>query len=156
MFGSEVLDVAIGLVFIYPVLSLVCSAACELIESFLKGRAAYLKRGMTDMLNDPAGSGIVREIYNHPLVSSLFHGEYSLSQTGNLPSYIPPANFALALMDIVGLCGPRAGAAPAVLAPVPPLGAPVSPDWVRATILANSAFSPHVSQALLTLADSAG
>ncbi len=160
MFGSEVLDVAIGLVFIYLVLSLISSAACELIESFIKGRAAYLKRGLKDMLNDPAGDGIVREIYNHPLVSSLFHGEYSLGRTGNLPSYIPPGNFALALMDIVGLWGPRATATPASpssgLPPAPPPGAPVSPDWVRNTILASSAFSPHVSQALLTLADSAG
>ncbi len=32
MFGSTVLDVAIGLVFVFLLLSLICSAASELIE----------------------------------------------------------------------------------------------------------------------------
>jgi hypothetical protein len=142
LFGSEVLDVAIGLVFVYLVMSLICSAACELIESFLKRRATYLERGLKEMLSDPQASGIVRQVYNHPLVNSLFRGKYEADGRGNLPSYIPPANFALALMDIVGLSGPAA------LTP--------SPEWVRNTIQGNSNLTPHVSQALLTLADAAG
>jgi hypothetical protein len=154
VFGSEVLDVAIGLVFVYLVLSLICSAACELIESVLKGRASYLKQGMQEMLDDSAGDGLVREIYNHPLVSSLFRGDYKAGQTKNLPSYIPPANFSLALMDIIGLSGPRAGAtsSPSTL----PVGVPVSPEGFRNAIIANLGSNPHVSQALLALADSAG
>jgi hypothetical protein len=33
MFGSEVLEVAIGLVFVYLLLSVLCSAIAELIET---------------------------------------------------------------------------------------------------------------------------
>src|ERR1017187_7249588 len=98
MFGSEVLDVAIGLVFIYLVLSLICSAACELIESFWKRRARYLRRGLQELFDDPKDIGLVAEIYRHPLVSSLFRGPYEPGNTANLPSYIPARNFALALM----------------------------------------------------------
>ena len=38
MFGSEMLDVAIGMIFIYLLVSLICSAANELIERQLKNR----------------------------------------------------------------------------------------------------------------------
>ncbi len=141
MFGSDVLDVAIGLVFVYLVLSLLCSAACELIESFLKRRAAYLEQGLQTLLNGGTSSGIVPEIYNHPLVNSLFPGKYQPGRSGNLPSYIPPANFALALMDVVGLSAP------------PPLAA--FPDWMRTTINANSSFNPHLAQGLLAIAHAA-
>ena len=160
MFGSEVLDVAIGLVFIYLVLSLICSAACELIESVLKKRALLLSRGLQELLSDPTGAGIVREVYNHPLVASLFRGKYEPGRKSNLPSYIPPQNFAIALMDIVGLCGPRANvAATAIYSTVPSpsiLIAPVTPEWMRTTIQSNLPSSPDVSEALLALAHAAG
>ena len=42
MFGSAILDVAIGVIFIFLLVSLVCSAANELIEMGLKKRAKYL------------------------------------------------------------------------------------------------------------------
>lgn len=155
MFGSEVLDVAIGLVFIYLVLSLVCSAACELIESFLKRRAMFLERGLQELLNDKTDSGLVSRIYNHPLVNSLFHGNYQPGRKANLPSYIPPAMFSLALMDIIGLCGSNANAAGPVALSLPAT-ANLTPESIRGTILANASFSPRVAQALLALADSAG
>ena len=154
MFGSEVLDVAIGLMFVYLVLSLICSAGCELIESLLKRRAAYLERGLQEMLDDTSGDKIVKEIYNHPLVSSLFRGKYEPGNKSNLPSYIPPANFSLALMDIIGLNGPRPDSSTSL--PVTPAPLTASPEWIRSIIQANSNFSPHVTQALLVLAHSAG
>ncbi|HEY4086088.1 MAG TPA: hypothetical protein VGM43_09125 [Bryobacteraceae bacterium] len=141
MFGSEVLDVALGLIFIYLVLSLICSAACEAIEAVLKSRSAYLKRGLQELLSDPSGKELVAEVYSHPLVCSLFTGQYNPSKDGNLPSYIPPANFALALMDIVGVAKAVKGAA----------GSPEA-ETIRNTLEAYAAKNPAVSQALLTLA----
>ena len=41
MLGSEILDVAIGLVFVYIVVSVICTAVREGIEAWLKTRAAY-------------------------------------------------------------------------------------------------------------------
>jgi len=141
MFGSEVLDVALGLIFIYLVLSLICSAACEAIEAVLNSRSLYLKRGLQELLNDPSGKELVAEVYSHPLVCSLFAGQYDPSKHGNLPSYIPSANFALALMDIVGVAKAVKGAA----------GSPEA-ETIRNTLAAYAAKNPAVAQALLTLA----
>jgi hypothetical protein len=144
MFGSEVLDVALGLILIYLVLSLICSAACEAIEAVLKSRSLYLKRGLQELLHDPSGKELVAELYAHPLVCSLFSGQYDPSKGGNLPSYIPPGNFALALMDIVGVAKTVKAAA----------GSPEA-EKIRSALEAYAAKNPAVSQALLTLAHSA-
>ena len=42
MFNSNILDVAIGMIFIYLLRSLMCSAANEIIELMLKKRAIDL------------------------------------------------------------------------------------------------------------------
>ena len=119
MFNSQILDVAIGMIFIYLLLSLMCSAANELIELWLKNRAADLERGLRELLKDKDGSGILKDLYSHQLVNSLFEGEYKPGSLGltskllgkvNLPSYVPSRNFALALMDLI----PRISAAAAV------------------------------------------
>ena len=46
MLGSVVLDIAIGLVFVYLLLSLVCSAVREGVEARLKRRAVHLEAGI--------------------------------------------------------------------------------------------------------------
>lgn len=144
MFGSEVLDVALGLIFIYLVLSLICSAVCEAIEAVLKSRSLYLKRGLQELLNDSSGKELVAELYSHPLVCSLFTGQYDPAKRGNLPSYIPPGNFALALMDIVGVARTVKSATGSAEA-----------ETIRNTLAAYAARNPAVSQALLTLAHTA-
>jgi hypothetical protein len=101
MFNSGILDVAIGLVFIFLLLSLICSAISEMIEALLKKRAADLERGIREFLNDRDGTGLASKLYNHPLVFGLFDGDYEPKKTSKLPSYIPSRNFALALMDII-------------------------------------------------------
>src|SRR6266536_2510116 len=110
MFNTQILDVAIGMIFVYLLLSLMCSAGNEVIELWLKNRAADLERGLRELLNDPQGNGLVTQIYSHHLVSALFEGQYNRGVVGlgnrllgrvNLPSYIPARNFALALMDVV-------------------------------------------------------
>ena len=122
MFNSTILDVAIGMIFVYLLLSLMCSAANELIELWLKNRAADLERGLRELLKDKDGSGLVNDLYSHQLVNGLFEGEYKPGLLGlanrllgrvNLPSYVPPRNFALALMDLI----PRISAAAAVAKP---------------------------------------
>jgi hypothetical protein len=101
MFGSSILDIAIGLVFVFLLLSLICSALNEFIESFLKMRGQYLERGIGELLGDPQNaSKLVSAIYNHGMVSSLFKGNYATGNKRDLPSYIPSQNFALALIDV--------------------------------------------------------
>src|SRR5216684_4308503 len=96
MLGSSIIDIAIGLIFVYLLLSLICSAANEVIERFSKKRAKDLEKGLNEMLREPA---LVESLYKHPLIYSLFPKPYKAG-AGNLPSYIPARNFALALMDI--------------------------------------------------------
>lgn len=106
MFGSAILETAIGLILIYLLLSLICSSAREGIEAFMKSRGSMLEQGIGELLKASTGgapadkSGLVAAIYSHPLIYSLYRGEY-VPGGKNLPSYIPARNFALAFMDIV-------------------------------------------------------
>ncbi len=52
MFGSEVLDAAIGLIFIYCLLSLVCTLINEWIAGVFKLRAKTLEDGIASLLRD--------------------------------------------------------------------------------------------------------
>jgi hypothetical protein len=112
--GFTLVDVAIGLIIVYVVLSLLCSSVNEGIETFVKNRSLQLERGIRELLDDPEGTEITHLLYNHPLISGLFHGKYDPKHLKlarilegkfygkrNLPSYIPSANFALALLDII-------------------------------------------------------
>src|SRR5436190_22299908 len=53
MFNSPVLEVAIGMIFFYLLLSLICTALNELIEAWLKNRAYDLEHGIRKLLDDP-------------------------------------------------------------------------------------------------------
>ncbi|MDY7232441.1 hypothetical protein [Hyalangium rubrum] len=111
MFGSEILDVAIGLILVYLLLSLICSAVREALEGWMKSRAIHLELGIRELLHDLKGEGLAQSLYKHPLIFSLYQGGYDEKQIdpkrqrmpgrSQLPSYIPASNFALALMDIV-------------------------------------------------------
>jgi hypothetical protein len=101
MFGSEMLDIAIGMIFVYLLLSLICSSVNELIERQLKNRAADLEQGLRELLDDKTGAGLVTDLYAHGMINGLFKGDYNANDKSNLPSYIPSRNFALAIMSIV-------------------------------------------------------
>ena len=97
MFGSDTLDTAIGLVFIYLMVSFVCSAATELIEVILKDRPRKLLQGIGELLAH--SDQWLAKIYNDPLVSSLYKGKFGDVNEKNLPSYIPSKNFAVAVLN---------------------------------------------------------
>ncbi|HZX94676.1 MAG TPA: hypothetical protein VFE90_09190, partial [Myxococcales bacterium] len=63
MLGSAILDVAIGLIFVYLLLSLICSSCAEGIESIFKQRAKFLEAGIQRMLGDLAG-----RFFGHALI----------------------------------------------------------------------------------------
>ena len=107
---TDMLDVAIGIIFLYLLMSLICSAAAEIFEGFLKYRARDLERGIRELLHDPK---LVQELYDHPLISGLYKRRYSARRKGSLPAYIPSHTFAMALLDLV-----PAGAGPQAKGPV--------------------------------------
>ena len=57
LLGSVVLEVAFGMIFVYLLMSLVCSAAGEYIEAKFNNRAKYLRRGIELLLNETKGGG---------------------------------------------------------------------------------------------------
>jgi hypothetical protein len=94
MFGSALFEVIIVIVFLYLLLSSICSAINEWISGLLSLRAKNLKVGIRRLLNEAGDEGFVKKIYEHPLISGL-------TKEGKLPSYIPARTFTLALLDIV-------------------------------------------------------
>ena len=71
MFGSTILDVAIGVIFSFLAVSLFTSATVEAINSLLQLRAVNLKSGIMALVNDPSFDGLAKHLYAHALVSSL-------------------------------------------------------------------------------------
>ena len=64
---SGFLDIAIGLVFMYLVLSLICTTVNELIATFLKLRAKQLSKTVAALIDN---EDLRRAFYNHGLISN--------------------------------------------------------------------------------------
>src|SRR5437667_1659053 len=88
--GFPIIDVAIGIIFIYLTLSLVITATNEFISSVLARRQKTLLLGIRNLLGD----NLADKLYDHPLIRSL-------RNDGKRPSYIPSRSFALALLDLI-------------------------------------------------------
>lgn len=108
----SILDIAVGLVFTYVLLALMCTTLQEMIASALRSRARHLANGIANMLLDPERSRLARAFFAHPLVRTL-------APDGKHPSYIAPATFANAIIDIAKRNGSlSAGDLNPVLAPL--------------------------------------
>ena len=123
-----VLDVAIGLAFVYLILSLLASEIQELLTTLLQWRAAHLKKSIETLLtggektdNDQSVKEIVDSLYSNPLIKNISHEskegiearlrqitrfvitrgrkEKDLTLKGNEPSYIPSETFATTLLE---------------------------------------------------------
>src|SRR5437762_9667139 len=76
MFGSLMIEVALGIVFIYLTVSLACSALVEFVSVGLhrrraKGLASMIRGMFRDDEDKRLGEGLYYEFYNHPMVESL-------------------------------------------------------------------------------------
>jgi hypothetical protein len=96
------LDVVIGLVFVYFVLSLACSALNETMAAAFGWRAKTLEMGIRNLLVDPddrqQGEDVVRRLYRHPLVRPLTMPVSGRRKRKRKPSYIPARTFASAIL----------------------------------------------------------
>ena len=90
MLNSPIVDVAMGLVFFYVTLSLVCSSIQEIIASLLGLRSRNLRKGIGNLI----GSEYAEALYDHPLIKGL-------RKPRKLPSYIKPDIFSTALIDMI-------------------------------------------------------
>lgn len=90
-----VLQIAIGLTFVFLVFSLIVSAANELVLSLFNHRGRCLKWGIAMLLSDPKTQGVAKAFWDHPLVRSV-----SSTDDGK-PSYLGADIFVPALMDMI-------------------------------------------------------
>jgi hypothetical protein len=102
MFNSTILDVVIGVIFVFLAVSLVTSAMTEALSSALKWRQATLLSGIQALLNDRNFTGLARDVYNHSLVSPLGSGAATKAEELEaMPAYIDANAFGTALIDII-------------------------------------------------------
>jgi hypothetical protein len=106
MFNSTVLEVSIGLVFMFLVLSLICSAVNEMIEALVRSRADSLRAAIANLLKGEGGptdkastESLSDRLFGHPLITAL----------GRRPSYIPSRAFARALFNLIAPDGAPGG-----------------------------------------------
>ncbi len=152
--GSTILEVAIGVVFVFLLVSLLVSAMREGLETWLKTRASHLEAGLREVLRDREGTGLVKQFYNHPLIYSLYSGDYVprparkessllIARGRNLPPYIPSSSFALALMDMAAR-GPE---------PTATAAQPLTLETIRTNV--GLIEDPAIQRALLIAVDHA-
>jgi hypothetical protein len=101
MFGSTVLEVAVGLTFCYATVALIVSTVQEALASALRMRAGMLIGAVRGMLGDPSFGGLARAVYAHALVNPHDEAHANPHALGSKPAYIEPRNFAIALLDSV-------------------------------------------------------
>lgn len=113
MFGIPMLDVLIGLVFVYLLLALVCTSINEMIAGWRDSREKHLRTGICNLLgehdgpdrrrtpvpfHDPltgadTGTTMVKAFYAHPMIRALH-------EDGTRPSYIPATTFSQVILDL--------------------------------------------------------
>ena len=114
---STVLDVAIGIFYLYLLLALLVTTAQEIVATLASSRANNLYDAIESMLRrKPKGAtandddlkakaevkDLVQALYDHPLLKNLAKPAI-FGRLGTLkrPSYIPSKTFALALLDVL-------------------------------------------------------
>ena len=117
MFDLPALDVAIGLLFLYLLLALVCSTVNEAISTAFGMRARFLQLGLLNLLSaspNPTkeGKAALKKFYAHPLIQTLVRPKRGLDPASDptepmkwwrkppYPSYLPSRAFVAALTDL--------------------------------------------------------
>lgn len=102
MFGSTVLEVAVGLTFCYATVALIVSTVQEALAAALRLRPRCLLDGIKSMLNDPNLTALAGAVYAHALVNPhASPGHVDARSARAKPAYIEPAHFAVALIDSI-------------------------------------------------------
>lgn len=103
MYLQGILEVVIGLIFLWLVLSIAVMQLMEWLAAALHWRAKTLKDAIRQMLKDDL---LTEALYQHPLITSLSQKRKSGKLL--LPAFIPADKFALALFDLAATAGTEA------------------------------------------------
>jgi hypothetical protein len=102
MFQNALLDIAIGLVLMYLMLSLICTVVNEFVSTLSNWRAKTLQSGLIKMIDVPELLGTFKK---HGLIDS------QKTQDGAEPSYLSARTFVGALVDSLDAGTPIPGIA---------------------------------------------
>jgi hypothetical protein len=91
---NPVLDIAIGLVLMYLLLALTCTALNEVVAQILQWRAQTLRRSLLQLIDDKT---LRADFYDHGLVAGLM-GAKQDAAGGRHPSYLSGETFSRALL----------------------------------------------------------
>jgi hypothetical protein len=100
LFNSNILDVVIGVVFVYLTLAILCTAANEWVAALTKRRGKMLQKGIKQLLaNQPTKKdgdpeGFVQVFYRHPIITKIHQGDHH-------PAYLSARNFTAVVTDII-------------------------------------------------------
>ena len=157
MSGFPIVDLVIGIIFIYFLLSIICSSAVELWFSLLGTRAKILGQWLEQIFDKPAfnsngdeaynkdgtRSTVGQEIMNHCMVTAL-------SKPGKATSYIDAENFVSALLDKITIAPTNVKNSEAV-AQFPPVNLP---EFISA-IKTSTLISGELKRTILIFANEA-
>lgn len=97
MFGMETLDVMIGIITVYLIFALACTAIVEAISAWFDIRSKNLEAALGEFLhgNIADKESFVEAFFEHPIVQSLSKG------ADGRPSYINPENVGRVVTDLI-------------------------------------------------------
>ncbi|MFN0145946.1 MAG: hypothetical protein ACKVT1_05505 [Dehalococcoidia bacterium] len=100
------IEVAIGVIFVFLLLSLVVTALTEVIAQVLALRSRTLEDGIKNLLEDDAAS---ERLMQHPLLRTLGRTTWAdrLRRRQGKPSYVPKETFSRSLIDELQKAGGR-------------------------------------------------
>jgi hypothetical protein len=108
MTGSGVIDVGIGTIIAFFLLSLICSGLNEFVAGLFNMRARFLTNSLEKLLGDD----LQKKLYNHALVRGLSRPDVPTDtearQARKKPGYIPTKTFAMALQSLLAAEAPDA------------------------------------------------
>lgn len=97
MFDFEFLDIIIGLVFVYMLLSLLATIVNEIITTIFSLRGKELEKAIQLMLDDDNNNKVLaNKFYQQPLIQKF------AERKDNKPSYLTRYNFSKTLLDLLG------------------------------------------------------
>lgn len=123
LFNSTVLEVVIGIIFIYLLLSILCTSANECVAALTRRRGEMLRKGIHQLLEGQplkkggASDEFLNAFYKHPLIISMMQGEPSKAKDSDKrdaapseakdgigrrhPAYLAPRTFVAVVTDIL-------------------------------------------------------
>lgn len=100
MFGSIILEIFLGLAFLFLTLSLVVTTAQEFLAGLMGMRAGSLVHAVRNLLEEDVE--LANEMLDHPTLRRLYRGKAGSRLRGLMgtgPSYMPNQAFVTALLD---------------------------------------------------------